>query len=167
MPLSLDPLAAFQTGQVIGQANSPVTGIGMAIKNIVEDARQKGLLQAQSTYQAMGSDVAARAKESREEARLGLPTSTIFAKPSGETVEVPHTRGQEVKSFPAENSLESILMEGLRGALKTGTTTNNQGPQAGNVPAFATEAELEAAVQSGSVKVGDKVIVGGVSGTYQ
>ena len=80
MPINApSPMEAFAMGQARGTANSPITGIGMAIQNIVDDARKKGLLKAQSQYQTEGSNQNEIFKENRETERGYLPKKTIFA----------------------------------------------------------------------------------------
>jgi hypothetical protein len=70
MPLNApSPLSAFQMGQARGRANSPVTGIGLAIQNIVDDARKKGLLQSQSQFQTEGAKDLFKFKQENTPAR--------------------------------------------------------------------------------------------------
>jgi hypothetical protein len=97
MALAPSPLDAFNVGQSIGRANSPVTGIGMAIKNVLENAQKRGLLKAQSQFQAGASNQVNILKEGREEAKRDLPLTTTFFDPSApegqQTTDVQTTRG--------------------------------------------------------------------------
>ena len=112
MPLAPNPMEAFTMGQSIGKANSPVTGIGLAIQNVVDDARKRGLLKAESIYGAQATDSTNVLKENREEARLTIPKDTIFA---GKTAEEDRTitapRGSDVKSAPAEDATAAAIRE--------------------------------------------------------
>ena len=55
MPLAPNPMESFAMGQSIGKANSPVTGIGLAIQNVVDDARKRGLLKAEQDFKTQGA----------------------------------------------------------------------------------------------------------------
>ncbi len=122
MPLAPSPMESFGIGQSIGQANSPVTGIGMAIQNIVDDARKKGLLAAQSQFQTAGANQNAIAKETRAfdaaEAAGPQPKGGFFTdKGTGKTgisnaTYDPKTRQWVEKVSPASfNLMESMLGE--------------------------------------------------------
>ena len=78
MPL-VNPMDAFKQGQMRGSVNSPVSGIGAAIKGILADARSKGLLQAQSQFQTAGANQNAIDKEDRAATAEALPRKTIIA----------------------------------------------------------------------------------------
>ena len=71
-------MESFQLGQAGGVASSPVTGIGIAIKRVVEDAQKKGLLQAQSQFQGESSDQVNQLKEGRETERGKVFQDTII-----------------------------------------------------------------------------------------
>lgn len=119
MPLNApSPLEAFQMGTARGAANSPVTGIGLAIENVVKQANAKGLLRAQSQFQSEGADRNAILKEGRAEERLDLPkpTSTIGV---GGTVtpikidgEDPTARHEFIKEPSKPFNLLEMLMGG-------------------------------------------------------
>lgn len=99
--MNLDPMQGFQIGQAIGSARSPVTELGQTVKNIVENARKKGLLEAQSQFQTAGANQNAILKEGREEARLKLPTTTKFVGATDDQDrDVTHLRGETVKAMP-------------------------------------------------------------------
>jgi len=123
MPINApSPLESFQMGKEGGRANSPITGIGLAIQNIVDDARKKGLLKAQSQFQMEGADQNAILKEGRAEERLGLPKTTTFI---GATEDQDRTytgtRGEDVKSLPKEDK-SSALMEAILRKMMPGET---------------------------------------------
>jgi len=114
MPLNApSPMEAFQMGQSRGTANSPVTGIGLAIQNIVDDARKKGLLAAQSQFQTEGADALAIRKEGREEANLLKPSSTkVLGATEAEDRTVEHTRGQDVIKAASPDS-SAVLADAI------------------------------------------------------
>ena len=57
------PMAAFQIGQEIGRARSPVTGLGQAIRNIMTTAREKGMLQTKQNLATQGAISQAKATQ--------------------------------------------------------------------------------------------------------
>jgi hypothetical protein len=81
-------LGAFEAGRTAGQARSPVTGLGEAIRGILDTARKGGLLQVQSQAQAAGSNLVNILKEGRAEERAVKPKETIIV---GETKEQDRT----------------------------------------------------------------------------
>jgi hypothetical protein len=90
-----------------------VTGIGIAIKRIVEDAQKKGLLRAQSQFQAEGSNLVNIAKEGREATRGAEDVTTKFigADPT-EDREITHPRAQTPKTLPKEEkTLATQILE--------------------------------------------------------
>ena len=128
MPINTaSPLEAFTMGQDIGRANSPITGIGTAIQNIVDDARKKGLLKAQSQYQTEGSNQLDILKTEREEANLLKPKETIFAGATAEqdrTITAP--RGTDVKALPQEDSTSALLASIFGGGASIGTPNKKE-----------------------------------------
>lgn len=60
MAFDYDPMAGFQIGREIGRVNSPVSGLGDAIRNILDNARKRGLIQDNAIYQ--GQEAMALAK---------------------------------------------------------------------------------------------------------
>jgi len=71
MPLNApSPLAAFQMGQARGSANSPVSSLGQAIKNVVEDARKRGLLQMEQDIKTQGAVDVAQATQPFEREKM-------------------------------------------------------------------------------------------------
>ena len=104
-------MEAFQLGQAGGIANSPVTGIGIAIKRVVDDAQKKGLLRAQSQFQGEATNQTNILKEGRAETALGMPKSTQIVSPTtGDVINtVEGTRGGDVKVAPAENPLNAFI----------------------------------------------------------
>ena len=109
------PLEAFGIGQSMAAGASPVTGIGLAIKNIVEDARKKGLLQAQSRYQAEGSDLTNIAKETREAVRGREEVTTPFVKPDGTIVPISHPREVTPKTLSSGIDETTAILQGIFG----------------------------------------------------
>jgi len=128
MPINApSPMEAFAMGQARGTANSPITGIGMAIQNIVDDARKKGLLKAQSQYQTEGSNQLDILKTEREEANLLKPKETIFAGATPEqdrTITAP--RGTDVKSLPKEDDSAALLASIFGGGASIGTPNKKE-----------------------------------------
>lgn len=56
MPLGFGgAMNAFQMGQETGAGTSPVTGLGQAIRNILDNARQKGLLETKQNLETRGA----------------------------------------------------------------------------------------------------------------
>jgi len=49
--MAINPLEFFQVGQQLGQARSPATGPGQFIRNVLDQAQKRGLLQAQTQAQ--------------------------------------------------------------------------------------------------------------------
>ena len=49
--MAINPLQFFNVGQQIGAVNSPASGPGQLIRNVLQQAQKKGLLQAQSEAQ--------------------------------------------------------------------------------------------------------------------
>ena len=158
---TLGPLAAFGVGQQIGKSNSPITGIGLAIQNVVDDARKKGLLQAQSQFQTEGADILAKRKEGRAELDLLKPKTTRFiGATEAEDRIITGTRGEDVKGLSRKPFDLFDMIKGLQ-------NLNLDGGQDDGGATFNSETELDAAITRGDVKIGDPVIVNGVAGTAQ
>jgi len=49
--MAINPLQFFNVGEQIGRVNSPAAGPGQMIRGILEQARKKGLIEAQSGAQ--------------------------------------------------------------------------------------------------------------------
>jgi len=139
--LAPDPMQSFQIGQSIGKANSPVSGLGQAITNIVEDARKRGLLQmeqdvktqgaidvaqttqpfkiaaaeAQSESQGAQSRKTALEKYDRGQEELKTPKSTQIVDPStGQVINtVEGTQGGDVKLAPAVDPFKAFMANTL------------------------------------------------------
>ena len=161
-----DPFSAFQVGQQIGQARSPVSALGTAVRNILDDARKRGLFQAQSQAQFEQGSALDLLKRSREEAERDLPQDVLVLGDQGMPDRtVTTTRGTEVRGPSREPalSLNTVIAEKVRESLGNSPL---QGAST-NIPSFATEADLNAALVAGTVKSGDRVIVGGVTGTAE
>lgn len=61
--MAINPFEFFQVGQSIGQARSPVAGVGGAIRNVLDQAQKVGLIQAQGNAQYSGALNLAAAKD--------------------------------------------------------------------------------------------------------
>jgi hypothetical protein len=153
MPLGPDPFQAFQIGSQIGKVNSPVSGLGDAIRGILDDARKKGLLQAQSQFQGEASNQVNILKEGRAEERLGLPKTTIFAGPGGERETVDTTRGTDVKSLPAPDPLAAFFAESLEeGGEEDQTMSAKARAFLQAQGALVTEANIKAVIEKGLIQ---------------
>lgn len=123
MNLAPDPMQAFQMGQARAKANSPITGIGLAIQNIVDDARKKGLLQAQSLYQAQGTNVSNILKEERAATRP--KTTKIVSPESGEVINtITGTGDEDVKIAPAADPFKQLMADMFGSSLKKNATSD-------------------------------------------
>ena len=151
------PLAAFQMGQTAGEASSPVSGLGEAIRNILDTARKGGLLQTQSAAQSAGANQNAIASEQRAAAAGELGTRTIFAGADGQREYVTHQASEDVKALPVPQSnvwddLEKFRIAQEKAAREkaaqensaTGVNTTTTG-QTNDVVPFNSMAELEEA----------------------
>lgn len=144
------PLAAFQMGQTAGEASSPVSGLGEAIRNILDTARKGGLLQTQSAAQSAGANQNAIASEQRAAAAGELGTRTIFAGADGKREYVDHKASEDVKALPVPQSNVWDDLEKYRIAQENrdkGVNTTTTG-QTNDVVPFNSMAELEAAESS-------------------
>lgn len=164
-------MSAFQVGREIGKVNSPVSGIGDAIRNILDNARKRGLLQDQSIYQAQGSIQADAAKRTAEEAERNLPQDVTFvgASPAQDRT-ISTTRGgaENVKTLPAvaENTLQtaSRMAAELEASKKAsnaatfptddtgGTLAERAGKFLQDNGARITPANIQAVIEKGMVK---------------
>ena len=116
--------SAFDIGKEIGAARSPVNGLGQAIRNIMDTARKKGLLQAQSQFQTEGANLNAIAKEERANLRGEEEVNQLVIGPAGRTTNIPVKRGdprpiaepsqqlsrlQQIKLFADENKTQNVI----------------------------------------------------------
>jgi hypothetical protein len=182
--LQVNPMDTFRLG---GQVNSPAYGIGNAIRGVLDTARKRGLLQAQSQYQSEGANTNAILAEQRKLYDESLPAETlVIGKTKEEDRSVPHLKGQKVlvRSSGVPDDFGQMMGEQLRLSAEKMKNSENTKPKGGifgwgsTAPAttapvttsptsFVDESALLAAVAAGSIKSGDKVVVGGVPGVYE
>jgi len=158
-----NPMDYFQMGRAGGAARSPVMGIGSAIRGILEQSKSMGLLQAQSTYQAQGSNAVNIAKENREiAANPGRNKLNVIGRGTVKTYDIEpgsHTATQPATTQTMAEKIAELtkLKEQNQGAPTT--------PDSSLV--FATIEEANAAADAGLIKSGDRIQIGTVPGVWE
>lgn len=97
----------------------------------------------------------------------GIPTDADKAKAS-EILSTAWTKGQfkaAIDQIKREIASGQTAVQKTRGELAGGLTSQTGGPS-GAAKTFSTEADVEAAAAAGTIKPGDKVIVGGRAATW-
>ena len=77
--MALNPLNFFEVGKQIGAVNSPAAGPAQTIRNILQQAEKKGLIQAQS--QAQGAQAESLAKFKQGLKPTTTPVGTLTQNP--------------------------------------------------------------------------------------
>jgi len=91
-----NPMDYFQAGRAGGAARSPVSGIGSAIRGVLEQGKRLGLIQAQTQGNLMTGLATTGVKQQLQQAYDQTPTTTPYYSAEGEKIkDIKHLRGQK------------------------------------------------------------------------
>lgn len=143
--MSINPFEAFNVGQQIGATNSPASGIGSVIRNVLQQAQKTGLINAQSVAQGAQA-------ESLAQFKAGLEPETVpvaYIDTDGKLVEAGTTqKGTKIARLPEqESALEKQIKERMAGNTAPVASTPRRSPIGSrtttNVPEVTDQQTIE------------------------